>query len=656
MGVNRFDRYVQDRGPQQQRSRFDSFAQQQDNGPGALGSFLSGGADALTFGFGDEIEGMILGRQAMEEARRRQELARANHGGWFMGGQLAGALAGSMGVGGLARGAMGATRLAALASRVSPAGRILGAGLAGGAGSSLYAAGDSQGDQRGVNAANAFIPGAVTGGAFQGLGEVASPVFRNIRLALSPEARSGRMAAEALERFSPAGANPATLEADTLQALRDAPDNATLGDTLPGWTQMVKGAGVRPSRMREELRAAYDADNNRMGERASADMWQTLNGTGRQDAADAMLNLRSIQETHARPLYAKAYQQRIDPEQARAATAEIIRRHPAIFQKAERHAEAMMLAELGTKVTDPSDPRYWHYLLQGAERELGARLKAGRMGQLTGFHGSEAALYTRAVQTFNTQVRRLLGADFRAAQDVYSGAARSQEAVLRGYDAVLPNINSLDLGELTQWMRRARPGEIEHMRLGALNKLSDLLESADPRTGRADVIRAITRNAGQRRVLERIFGGGERFNKLMARLDKQREIFQRRVEAGIGVNSHTADRTAAYETQRALTNPGGLKEWIANVLLRESGDKFDEAVSNQILETAAINANQAAGEISQVGGFRNWAGGRGLLSRALEERKRMLRHRPDALVNALTTGLYTPIGGGAAVQYGTGGY
>lgn len=619
-----------------------------------LQSFLSGGADAFSFGFGDEIQGAFFGREAMEAARRRQELARANHGGWFMGGQLAGTLAGSVGVGGIARGALGASRLAALASRVGPAGRIVAGGLAGGAGSSLYAAGDSGGDQRGIAAANAFGPGFVAGGAFQGLGEVASPILRNMRLAMSPEARSGRLAAESLERFSPAGARPDQIEGETLQALQQAPPNATVGDALPGWNQLVKGAGVRPSRMREDLRAQYDADNNQMGERASTDMWQTLNGTGRQDAADAMVKLRDIQTAHARPLYAKAYSQRVDPAKAQAMTAELIRRHPAIFTKAERHAEAMMLAELGEKVADKSDPRYWHYLLQGAERELGARLHAGRMGNITGFHGSEAAIYTRAVQGFNTQVRRLLGAEFRQAQDIYSGASRSQEAVMRGYDAVKPGINSLELGELVQWMRRARPGEIEHMRLGVLNKLSDMLQNADTGTGRADVIRAITRSEGQRRVLERIFGGSERFNKLMARLDKQREIFQRRVDAGIGVNSHTADRTAAYEAQRAATRPGSLKGWIADTLLKENADKFDESVSNQILETASINANQAAGEIGQVGGFRRWAGGRGLLSRALEERKRMLRHRPDALVNAITMGLYTPIGGNAAVEYGTG--
>ena len=90
----------------------------------------------------------------------------------------------------------------------------------------------------------------------------------------------------------------------------------------------------------------------------------------------------------------------------------------------------MMLAEIGEEVA-PSDPRYWHFMLQGAERELGARLRGGAMGNLAGFHGQDAAIYTRAVQAFNTQVRRLLGPQFRQAQDIYSGAARSQEAVLR---------------------------------------------------------------------------------------------------------------------------------------------------------------------------------------------------------------------------------
>jgi hypothetical protein len=91
------------------------------------------------------------------------------------------------------------------------------------------------------------------------------------------------------------------------------------------------------------------------------------------------------------------------------------------------------------------------------------------------------------------------------------------------------------------------------------------------------------------------------------------------------------------------------------MLTRDITDRFDENVSNSILETAGINANQAAREIDAVGGFRNWSGGRGLLSRALMERQRMLRQRPDALANAIGTGLYMPVGGAGAGSYGIGG-
>ena len=278
------------------------------------------------------------------------------------------------------------------------------------------------------------------------------------------------------------------------------------------------------------------------------------------------------------------------------------------------------------------------------------------MGDARGFHGAEAATYTRAVDAFNTQVRRLLGSEFRRAQDIYSGSARAQEAVGRGYDAAAPSINSMRLADLAAWMRRARSGEIEHMRIGALNRLTDEIARADTGSGRADVLRALLRNEGQRRVLTRIFGGERGFNDLFRRLDAQRDLFRTSVETGIGVNSHTADRLAALSSQQAVTQPfTGFRDAAIRMLTRDATDRFDEGVSNSILETAGINANQAAREIASVGGFRNWLGGRGLLSRAIEERSRLLQQRPDALLAALGTGLYAPVGGASVGSYGVGG-
>lgn len=665
--MSRFDRYA---GEDQQRtrrsgggdSRFDRYAAEGMSAAGypvngadtPFGAFLSGVGDAASFGWGDEAQGLLFGPNAEAAARMRQEIARASQPGWFLGGQVGGSLVGGGGVGAVARAGLGATRLASLARGVGPFGRIAAGSLGGAAGGALYGAGDAPDGARFEGAVNYAIPGAVLGGAFTGLGELASPILRNVRMSMSPEFRSGRMMAESLERFGPENVTPAALEADVLQRLSGAPSNATVGDVVPGMTQLIRGAGVRPSRMRDQLRDLYDTRNNAMGGQAVDDLWSTLGGGVRRDVGDVFGELREVQRTQAAPLYAEAYRQRLNPAQATGMTAEIMRRNPAIFEPARQHARALMLSEFGEEITDPSDPRYWHALLQGAERELGARLRAASMGDARGFHGAEVAAYTRAVQAFNTQVRRLLGPKFMQAQDVYSGAARAQDALERGYDAAAPSLNSMKVADLMAWMRRARPGELQHMRIGALNRLSDEIARTDTGSGRADVLRALLRNEGQRTVLTRIFGGERGFHDLIRRLDTQRELFRASVDAGIGVNSHTAPLLAAYESQRALANPRGIREWAANMLLRESGDRFDEAVSNQILEAAAINANQAAREAAQVGGLSNWMGGRGLISAALRERRRMLEHRPSALVNAFSAGLYAPVGGGALHDYGMG--
>jgi hypothetical protein len=623
---------------------------------GALAAFGSGVGDAISFGFGDELQGLVFGDEARDAARMRQERARADQGGWFLGGQIAGSLAGGGAANLGLRGAVGATRLASAARNLGPMSRIGIAAATGGAGGALYGAGDATDGNRIQGATDSFLPGAGFGALGQGLfGELMPRVGGAVQRSLSPEARAGRNMAEALDRFGPASSTPQQVEAQVLQALQDAPDNAMVADVVPGFTSLVRGAGVRPSREREALREAFDARNNAMGARAEGDIWNTLGGGLPREAGDVIGALRESQRTQAVPLYAQAYRQRIDGRQAEAATREIIRRNPAIFGPAQEHARAMMLSEFGQEITDTSDPRYWHSLLQGAERELGARLRAGSMGDARGFHGEEIAKYTRAVQVFNTQVRRLLGPEFRRAQDIYSGAARSMDALERGYQAASPNLNSMNLADLTAWMRRARPGELEHMRVGVLNRLTDEIARADTGSGRSDVIRALLRNEGQRRVLTRIFGGERGFNDLIRRLETQRNLFRTSVDTGIGVNSHTADRLAAMNSQQALTQPvTGVRDAVFRLLTRDATDRFDENVSNEILRTAGLNANQVANEIGQAGGFRQWAGGRGLLSRAVRERERMLQQRPNALMGALGMGLYAPTAGAGVGYYGFG--
>lgn len=621
-----------------------------DGRMGAAAAFGSGAADAITFGFGDELQGVLFGDRARDAARMRQEQARADQGGWFLGGQIAGSLAGGGGAGVAARGALGAARLANAASRIGPMGRIGLGALAGGVGGAAYGAGDSPDGDRVRNAVNSFLPGAAFGAVGQGAGELIGRVGGAVQRSLSPEARSGRMMAEALGRFGPESATPAQAEAQVLQALRDAPDNAMVADVVPGFTSLVRGAGVRPSAAREELRAAFDVRNDAMGDRAIDDIWETLAPGAPRNAAQAIDNLAKVQRDNAKPLYDAVMNARIDPARAERFLGETVRRNSRLFAAAERDAEELMLSEHGTRF-GRDDPRFWHYLQQGADQVF-ERLRS----QQGGLSGNERRVFGRALDSYRLGLRRLLGPDFGKAQDVWSSGARQRQAVELGFDAADDKLDDLKLGEVMQQMRRMSGGEREMMRLGAVARLTNMLRTADAETGRSDTLRAILRNKGQRQVLETIFGGGDRFNALMRRLDTQRDLFRTSVDTGIGVNSHTADRLAAMNSQQALTQPAtGVRDAIFRMLTRDATDRFDENVSNEILRTAGMNANQVAGEVGQVGGFADWAGGRGLLSRAVRERQRMLRQRPDALLGALSTGLYAPTAGAGVGAWGTGG-
>lgn len=663
MTGSRFDRFVTDEPPQRgsvapsPTSRFDRYmAEQGALNMSPLDAALSGAADSVSFGFGDELVGLAFGERAKEASRQRQEAARAQQGGWYLAGQVGGGIVGGGGLGLAARGVMGAGRLANAARTIGPLGRIGVGAAGGGVGGALYGAGAANDGERGIGAVNGFLPGAVGGGVFQGAGEVGGRVLGAVGRSLSPEARSGRMMAESLERFGPETA-PANngwaglggAEARVLHALQNAPANAMVSDVVPGFTSLVRGAGVRPSGAREELRRALDARNNAMGDQAVNDLWETMAPGAPRNAATALDDLAKTQRAQSKPLYDAVAARPVDPRRAETMLGEIIRRNPDLFAAARRDADKLMMSEHGT-VFNQSDPRYWHYLQQGADQVF-EKLKSTQGG----LSGNERRVFGRALDAYRVQLRRLLGPEFGKAQDVWSSASRQREAVQLGFEAADDKLDDLALGEVTQRIRRMTPGERDMMRLGAVAKLSNMIRTADTGTGRADVLRSILRNKGQRQVLQTLLGGEQKFMELMRRLDTQRDLFRASVDTGIGVNSHTAPLQAAYESQQALTRPTGIRDGIFRLLTRDASDRFDEGVSNEILRTAGMNANQVAGEVAQVGGFQNWSGGRGLLSRAIRERQRMLAQRPEALLGAARNGLYYAPVGGAAAEYGMGG-
>lgn len=617
-----------------------------------LDAALSGAGDAITFGFGDELQGVFFGEEARDASRARQERARAEQPLAFGGGQIGGALLGGGIVGGgLRAGArLIAPRIASAAARMGPVSRIAAASGAGAAGGGAYAAGDANGGEADVLGGALF--GAATGGVGQGvLGELLPRIGGAVARSASPEMRAANMVGRMQERY---GQTPANLR----QALADAPDNAVVGDVIPGGSSLIAGAGARPSAGRDALRDFYDARNNAMAGRGANAVDRHLLGGEPEDAVAALNRLEATQRADAGPLYARVHAGTVSsvPRPLRDFVA-FHDRAGATFRQAVETTRETMRRTMGANATDEammSQPLFWHRLLENVQTEVGASIRGARINPLGAPRGSAVADMTQDARALNTQVRRLLGADFRRAQDIWAGSARSQEAIELGYEAVKPNLNSIELGQLQRRMARMTEGERAYVRLAAANRMKDMIANADTQTGRADALRAITRNAGQRRVLETLFGGSRGLDDLMRELDGQRALFQNSVEAGIGVNSHTADRLLAYQSQVAQTNPtaGGVKSAIVRMLTGDMADQYDEGVSNRILDVMRTPARDALAQIDNAGGVERWARGGGLLSRAARERARGREQRPRRLAQALTGGLYAPVGGEALVGYG----
>lgn len=599
-------------------------------------AFLSGAADTLTFGFSDELQGALGGGE--EETRRirqRQEALQAMHPGWYLGGQVAGGVVGGGGAGAVGRlglRALGASAAAArLAQNVGVGGRIAGAALAGGVGGAVYGAGSSYDGNRWQAAGQGILPGAVGGALGQGAGEALGAVGRQAARMAGPEANAASMISNAQSRFGQVGQR---LEQD----LANAPEGALVMDVIPGGPQLVQGASARPSAELPLIDQALRARNQSMAQDTINDLWSSLNGTPRGSAAATIQQLAKSRAAQAKPLYEQAFRSPIDPKRADSLLGEIIRRNPRLFGAAARDAEELMLSETG-RVFNKYDGRFWHYLQQGAD-QVYERLRKTQGG----LSGNERRVFGRALDQYRVQLKRLLGPEFRKAQDIWSSSTRQAAAVERGYEAVKVGANDLELGDIAAEMRRMTPGELEHMKLGALTRLADMIENAQSTTGRSNPVRSVLRSEGQRRVLQTLFGGEAKLSDVIARIEQRQQLFDNAVQSGVGVNSHTANRLAARESQVAQTNPfrgGGIWERITGKV----ADQWDEAVSNQLLREMRMPATDAAKQIADAGGIEQWAQRRGLLAAAQKLALEQERIRRRALGEALTGNLFWGAGG-----------
>lgn len=651
-------------------------------GGGEFGSFLSAAGDSLSLGFGDELMGVGAGvgatlsggdfgsayTQQAERSRQRLRDAWRYHGGSALGGAIAGSLPLGGAIGWAARGARaGATGLNAMRN-LTPAQRIMAAAGTGAGIGAVYGVGSDNDDRlnswdgwsnRLMGGATGAALGAVTGGAFQGLGMGAAHAWRSaVRPMLDPAERAAQELGRAInrsdiperalargvsvedelasrarglarmERFSP-GSNPMVMD-----LLEDAGTNMT----------MV--AGARPSTGRRAMQEALEARNAGARERVDAMLVRDLGGGQRRSVAQAWEELDAVQQGEAAPHFVEAMRQTVQnvPRELREFVTFNSRQGARFGDAVEAARESMRRLTGNPNMTDEAmmrSPRFWHRLQENVSAEVNAVYRASRMTPLGAPRGSAVGEMVQDDQMVNQAVIRMMGGEQSAygrAMSKYAGAERLREAWRMGEDSVRLNGGEFDLADYARRLSRMSGAEREAARHAAISGLRRELARADTGTGRSDVLRAIIGNEAKRNNLRAIFGGEARFNRVMRGLEYERRLFLNYADTNLGRGSPTADKLQGAE--QMFGADGSPIARVQRALGRDQQARYDEQLATEVLNLmrTPLTGPNAPRNIQ------SFAQQRGLLSRALRraQEQRELRGRAGPL--ALQTGAVNALG------------
>lgn len=648
-------------------SRWASETSKPQDGPSWVESLLSGAGDALTFGWGDELLGLtggLFARQPGESydqardritawSRLQQEDAAKANGVLYGAGQIGGAMLGGFGVGGVGRAGLTALNLGEQAANAARGAGLLGrlgaAGLTGAAGGAAYGAGSANDGDRVAGAQFGALGGALGGAGGQAvLGELLPHIAGGVMKQFNPDLRAADVLSKTMGRFG-------QTDQDLLKAVQaanaaGAPAGAMAVDVIKGAPQVLKGAAVRPSAGRDALRDVMDTRNNNIATETADDLWNTLGNGLPRDAATRVRSLTDIQEAQAKPLYAQVYQTRVAavPKAAKDFIT-FNSRNGARFKPAIDEARESMRRLLGADVSDDvlmQYPQFWHTALHNVEDRVGRAIQGAKMDPLGAPMGKSVAEMTGDARQFNDTVRNMLGDKFRQAQDIYAGAAKSKAAEEFGQEMVNAS-GDLDLGQVASRLAKMTPAERQHAQYGALSALEEKLRKADTGSGRVNPLRAIMGNASKRRNLQHIFGQSQGFDDLIARMETRQKMFANTVESGVGVNSQTAPLMAARDSFEAATNPtaGGIKAWLLKMVAGDTQDRYNEAVSNKVIDLMKMPTADLERAITNAGGLQQWLQQKGLLQAAIQQQKRMRDMAPRKLAHAAANNLWSSVYG-----------
>jgi hypothetical protein len=656
-------------------------------------TFFSGAADGATLGWGDEMLGGLAaagdavglsglwggmtGDQVRNWSRAQQKVAQYANPFLYGAGQFAGAVGGGLATGGIGNlalrgGGAAATGLANIGARAGLGTRLAAAAGTGAVGGATYGAGSAEDANKVEAGLTGAWQGALSGGLMQGgLIEPFGAAWRNaIKPSFDANYKGARTMAQLFDRH---GGGDVTKK--LTDKLEKAPSNALVMDVVPGGTQITSAAGVRPSAAKDTLRDVLDERNNRMGDDAAEELWEST--VGKNQRVDAGMRIHALNAAQKQIDYSDIDAMQITPTlMAKDFVAHHLRQPNAAFKGAIEDAmEAVRIDDpnvIGLRIVGDQIslgdmihyPKFWRSLWTNVREDV---RKAEQSAMFTGMGGSQLRTLQADARNLRKNIGDILGDKWEAKQAAYKVLADEEDALRMGYDAVA-KAGDIKLGDALTEISAARnkfqtDAAKEKFDLwikkGAMAHVEDMLNRADTGSGRADVLRSIMGNKSKITTLNQLLGratkGGAvdqrtNFAKTLKRLDAQRELFDNSVKSGIGVNSHTADRLAGQASLEAVASGGGIRGMLVKALAGNSQDEFNENVSNRVLNFMSRPASELRQEIATAGGVKKWLASLGkddLIAIALAAQKPAFRQKE--LGKALNSGLYSMVGFDAAL-------
>lgn len=681
----------------------------------AFDAFMSGAGDSLSFGFGDEIQGGLAGlgaslsggdywdtyNRSTAEARRWQDVASADQGGWKFAGEVGGALAGGLVAGGggalagnLLRGGAAATAAPRNMGLLARMGRAVPFAAGGGA---LYGAGASDGGENGDMLLNAALGGAVGGVAgplFTLAGSAGKKALIDPFLDMNPTRQAAKHIQSELDRY---GMNANRLMQGVDEVASVDPNNAWAMDAFgPLGPDLVRASSASAGPELALMERAAKARNKAIGEGARDSFWSKLGGGPRErinyvnrvsEIDTELSNFDTVYKTidnqaldpAAFPKELTDFVARNAPESYKVQTSkgakDMTQKAVGPFKEAMDAAVEVMRGELGADVPAQvlmSKPKFWRTFLTMARHSKDDAWNGNNktMGEV------RSQAYSKLKNLLGDD--NVLGKDWVKAQERYAALKMERDGLEFGFKSVMET-DAPRLADNLKLFNNMTPAQKKWARKGMIARLEEGIRSQQTRGSTRDMLRKVGDNPVQQDALARFFARvnadgtiDNRFTKLtgmLEELDKRYTFFDNIERSGILKGPKTASvlTQAADQADRTLPVAGEvIKGNIFGALRKaftgDSTSRFDQEVANEIIKfmrTPARITDRAGNLVGgleheiRTQGLEKWLNGPSAVQKALKRQMQMQKAYKNRWSEARQN-LFAGVGGGAAAGLLTG--